>query len=233
MSAMLNQTNIGNNNNKFFLIQCLQRTGTDEYASWFRWGRVGYEGQKNLQTGLSRETAMAVFEQKFNDKTLNEWAPEIYQTFSKCDGKYHLLSVDSLTGVEQLSKPEIHKIKIEYEETKLPIELFNLIQLISSKEMMTEQLTLAGIDLTKMPLGKISASMLLDAFKILKKIESELSGNNSVKLTQLSSDFYTIIPHNFGFQKMSNFIIKSKKLLKDKIELIESLNDVMELNESN
>jgi len=35
---MLNQTNIGNNNNKYYVIQVIQSGG--QYYSWNRWGRV-------------------------------------------------------------------------------------------------------------------------------------------------------------------------------------------------
>ena len=35
---MLNQTNIGNNNNKYYVIQVVQVGGT--YYAWTRWGRV-------------------------------------------------------------------------------------------------------------------------------------------------------------------------------------------------
>ena len=36
--CMLNQTNIGQNNNKFYVIQLLQTGGN--YYVWNRWGRV-------------------------------------------------------------------------------------------------------------------------------------------------------------------------------------------------
>lgn len=35
---MLNQTNIGNNNNKFYVIQIIKDQNT--FYSWNRWGRV-------------------------------------------------------------------------------------------------------------------------------------------------------------------------------------------------
>src|SRR5579883_2289507 len=40
--AMLNQTNIGHNNNKFYVIQLLENGG--KYYTWTRWGRVGEPG---------------------------------------------------------------------------------------------------------------------------------------------------------------------------------------------
>jgi len=38
---MLNQTNIQNNNNKFYLIQLLENRLGGDYCVWLRWGRVG------------------------------------------------------------------------------------------------------------------------------------------------------------------------------------------------
>ena len=41
LHAMLNQTNIGMNNNKYYLIQVLQQMDTKNFFTFFRWGRVG------------------------------------------------------------------------------------------------------------------------------------------------------------------------------------------------
>jgi poly [ADP-ribose] polymerase len=43
---------------------------------------------------------------------------------------------------------------------------------------------------------------------------------------ELSGEFFTLIPHDFGFQHMSNFVINTPKKLKEKIEMIESLADI-------
>lgn len=37
-----NQTNIANNNNKYYIIQLLEKNGGGDYKTWTRWGRVGY-----------------------------------------------------------------------------------------------------------------------------------------------------------------------------------------------
>ena len=42
------QTNIGHNNNKFYLLQLLEDDSRKSYNVWFRWGRVGKTGQSNL-----------------------------------------------------------------------------------------------------------------------------------------------------------------------------------------
>lgn len=50
-----NQVNVGNNNNKFYIIQLLQSDDGKKYSVWTRWGRVGYDGQN---TYLARNVTM-------------------------------------------------------------------------------------------------------------------------------------------------------------------------------
>lgn len=63
--AMLNQTNLKNNNNKFYLMQVLRTNTGSSYAVWFRWGRVGMTGQTNLiNCGTDLEKAKDIFSKK-------------------------------------------------------------------------------------------------------------------------------------------------------------------------
>ena len=78
-----------------------------------------------------------------------------------------------------------------------------------------------------MPLGKLSKETVLKGYAILSKIEKELKGNsNHLVLADLSGDFYTNIPHNFGMAKMANFIIDSMAKVKEKYDLITDLLDI-------
>ncbi|KAL5022263.1 hypothetical protein ScPMuIL_001418 [Solemya velum] len=52
--CMLNQTNVSNNNNKYYLIQLLEENTKKAYHVWQRWGRVGYNGQTNLVPCVNR-----------------------------------------------------------------------------------------------------------------------------------------------------------------------------------
>lgn len=64
--AMLNQTNLKNNNNKFYLMQVLRTNKGTSYAVWFRWGRVGMIGQTNLiNCGTDLEKAKDTFLKKY------------------------------------------------------------------------------------------------------------------------------------------------------------------------
>ena len=60
------QTNVGNNNNKYYIIQLLEETGKKAYYVWQRWGRVGYKGQTNLVTlGGDLDKAKQAFTKKW------------------------------------------------------------------------------------------------------------------------------------------------------------------------
>ena len=62
--VMLNQTNIGANNNKFYRMQLLQEGNSDHWL-WTRWGRVGDRGQTQLQGPLDADTGYKEFKKKF------------------------------------------------------------------------------------------------------------------------------------------------------------------------
>eukprot|EP00397_Hematodinium_sp_SG-2012_P025211 GEMP01026317.1.p1 GENE.GEMP01026317.1~~GEMP01026317.1.p1 ORF type:complete len:501 (+),score=121.41 GEMP01026317.1:53-1555(+) len=125
-ACTLNQTNIGDNNNKFYLIQLLQDSTHGKYATWKRWGRVGEPGQNNLSTfGADLSAAEKDFAKKFTDKTKNAWP--IQGPFKAVQGKYNLVEMDAQqdeskegaknTGSEdapdaplgKLSEAQIHK----------------------------------------------------------------------------------------------------------------------------
>src|SRR5262245_36985663 len=60
--AMLNQTNIGANNNKFYVIQLVEAGG--KFYAWTRWGRVGEVGQSALLGNGTRADAEKSFKGK-------------------------------------------------------------------------------------------------------------------------------------------------------------------------
>ena len=58
---------------------------------------------------------------------------------------------------------------------------------------------------------------------ILKELEEVINKKRLGCLTKLTGDFYTTIPHNFGMQKMINFLIKDENDLREKLYLVSSL----------
>jgi poly [ADP-ribose] polymerase len=68
-SATLNQTNVLNNNNKFYIIQILQSDSNSNHCYFFtRWGRVGVPGQFSNVGVMPIGSAIAQFTTKLYEK---------------------------------------------------------------------------------------------------------------------------------------------------------------------
>ena len=57
-SATLNQSNLDQNNNKFYIIQILQNESSGNLFMWSRWGRVGVPGQNVLKGPMPKDAAI-------------------------------------------------------------------------------------------------------------------------------------------------------------------------------
>jgi poly [ADP-ribose] polymerase len=86
---MLNQTNIGHNNNKFYIIQVIEHQ--EIFHVWNRWGRVGENGANSVRQYDEVGDAIKDFEKKFQDKTKNQW--ENRNKFKPVAGKYTMLDM--------------------------------------------------------------------------------------------------------------------------------------------
>mmetsp|Transcript_12278 Transcript_12278/g.19337 ORF Transcript_12278/g.19337 Transcript_12278/m.19337 type:complete len:425 (+) Transcript_12278:36-1310(+) len=231
--AMTNQTNVGANNNKYYLLQLTQSNiNSNEYYAWFRWGRVGATAGTTKEGPFGLEAAKSSYCKKFKDKTKNDWNAVLRdpKSFKPASGKYTLVEMDYGASKDSgggAPKDDEDEDEDEYEESKLTPEVQSLVQLICDVNMIRASLLKQGCDLEKMPLGKISKNMVDEGFKALKALETELEGKkNAQVLLDLSSRFYTVVPHDFGFQKMQNFVINSMDKLKVKLDLVNDLNDL-------
>ena len=91
--------------------------------------------------------------------------------------------------------------------SKLDAKVQELIRFIFDKSLMEKSVVSVGYDINKMPLGELSKETVLKGYRILRDIDNVIDGRSKGNLTDLSSQFYSNIPHNFGFAKMSSFII--------------------------
>ncbi|XP_061640889.1 protein mono-ADP-ribosyltransferase PARP3 isoform X2 [Phyllopteryx taeniolatus] len=226
--CMLNQTNIGHNNNKFYVIQVIKKA--NEYYSWNRWGRVGEVGQSKLNTFSDVDSAVKDFEKKFKDKTKNNWSDRV--NFVSHSGKYTLIEVDG----EEVKVDIVDGTAVEVTKNVLPCSLDAptqaLIKLVFSNDMFKEAMECMNLDVKKMPLGKLSKCQIAKGFEVLghleealsRKSEEALSGKSESRLEELSSKFFTTIPHNFGRNRPP--IIDNDEILKKKKEMLIVLADI-------
>ncbi|CAF1048972.1 unnamed protein product [Adineta ricciae] len=228
--CMLNQTNVGNNNNKFYLIQLLEENSCKKYYVWLRWGRVGYTGQNNLEHfGCDLDEAKRFFCQKFSDKTKNDFYYR--DTFTKYPGKYDYVQLDynPSTSKNEDKKKQLASIEqlksLPVPECKLDQRLQNLIQLICNVRAMEEALLEMKFDARKNPLGKLSATQIKAGYSALKEIETYIKVNKfNSAFIEANNSYYTRIPHEFG--RSTPPLIKTVQQLKQEIELLEALDDI-------
>lgn len=178
-SVLLNQTNVGMNNNKYYKIQVLESSGS--YFCWTHWGRVtsgAAAGQNKLEPCGNLGAAENIFKKKFREKTGVPYESSATHDWTPTMGKYTLIETDGQEG---------------------------------------------GDGGEGAPLGKLSPQQIEKGQAVLKKLEVALRDASSSKpkeLVDLSSQYYTLIPHDFGFKSMMEFTIKSKEMLEAEEELL-------------
>ena len=77
--------------------------------------------------------------------------------------------------------------------------------------MMEDSIVSVNVDLQKMPLGELSKETVIRGYSILRKLEDAIKAESRSEFTQLSSQFYTVIPHNFGMKRMDR--LRDHKLI--------------------
>ena len=215
-SCTLNKSDLDKNNNKFYIIQLLEHDSSGQLVLFCRWGRVGVPGVHD-EKFVDSVSGPKLFMKKYNDKTKHHSYQEIF------------IDYEAEVKKEDLPKDDKKDSKTKKKfKNVLSQDVLDLISLIYNKKMINDNLHEIGYDSKKMPLGKLSPVTLTNGLNILKQIESELKSKkvDQQNLKKYSSDFYSQIPHDFGFQKMANFIIDTLEKVKEKIDMIAVLSDM-------
>jgi len=159
-----------------------------------------------MQGPMTKEKAIREFNKKKHDKSDK--------------GDYRILEKDyNFTDPAEAKKKE----EESYDKSKLHPKVKEFVRMIFDMKMMNSQMKEIGYDAEKMPLGKLAPSTIKKGFDVLKNIAKELENAkpSSAHLAELTSEFYSQIPHNFGMSRAP--IIDSNKKVKDKLEMLESI----------
>jgi len=212
-SCTLNQTNISNNNNKFYIMQVIH---AGSYYVFVRYGRIGEVGVISNKQFSSLDQATGFFEKQFKAKTGNNWSQK--NNFQRITGKYFLTEIDRVEDIK-----ESESSSSEDDPVKLDPKIIKLLELITNQTYMKNTLTQLEIDTEKMPLGKISQTQIDKGYEILNEINNNL-GDDHV-LSALSSEYYTYIPINTGRRKPP--LIDSKDLIGKNLNLLNELSQMI------
>lgn len=105
-------------------------------------------------------------------------------------------------------------MSVETSTSKLHKAVKELVCMLFDVEAMKRTMVEFELDLTKMPLGKLSRKQLEKAYKILGEAQELLDRKDvtSAKLVDLSNQFYTLIPHDYG--RNTPPVLKDRELIK-------------------
>lgn len=222
----LNQTEIGSNKNKFYIMQLIQ-TGSN-YVVYIRYGRIGITGTMSYKEYTMERQAVDFFEKQFRFKTGNSWYEK--DKFVKKEGKYFMSDIECADVSEESGDEEDEK-----SECDLDNKVVDFVKLISNMVYMKNNLVQLEIDVEKMPLGKISSKQIDEAGAILNEINENIKKSiksifgdpnspNNQKFVSLSSSFYTLIPYACGMKKPP--IINTLELVGKYINLLNELSQL-------
>ena len=110
------------------------------------------------------------------------------------------------------------------QQSKLDKETQDLISMIFDSDMFNDQLKKFNIDTRKMPLGKLAKGQIAKGFEALEEIEKAIKTGKTSKLNDLSSKFYTLIPHDFG--RCVPPAIRTPEMVREKMDMLLVLGDI-------
>lgn len=136
-------------------------------------------------------------------------------------------------------------------KSKLAPQVQSLVELICNVQLMKQQMLEVGYDADRLPLGKISKDVIKRSHLKVKEISDAVdaltdldstpkSGRKRVQrgnpnkdksasairatLLELSSEFYTIIPHAFGMRVPP--VINTPAMVKEKLDMLDALAEI-------
>jgi poly [ADP-ribose] polymerase len=229
--ASLNQTNIGDNNNKSYFLQLLESKNGKQFYTHTRWALVGEAGKSKTMGPQPFDEALGDFEKKFKDKSGLDWKnrydePSSSKKYTFIEKSYESEDDDDFDDIETEG---VGKMK-----SKLPLATQRLMELIFNANHFNSALEDIGYNKDKLPLGKLAQSTLKTGFEHLKELASlikhpSLAQNKYGKsqkdmIEDFSNKYYSTIPHVFGRARAP--MIDSNDLLRKEVAMLDTLTDM-------
>ncbi|KAG8389232.1 hypothetical protein BUALT_Bualt02G0207400 [Buddleja alternifolia] len=221
-NTTLNMSDLSTGINSYYILQIIQDDKSSDCYVFRKWGRVGNEkiGGNKLEE-MSQSDAIHEFKRLFLEKTGNSWeAWEQKKNFQKQPGRFYPLDIDY--GVKDISK----KKQLNFTTCQLAPQLVELMKMLFNVETYRAAMMEFEINLSEMPLGKLSKSNIQKGFEALTQIQNLLSNTAhapSVKeslIIDASNRFFTVIP------SIHPHVIKDEDDFKSKVKMLEALQDI-------
>eukprot|EP01079_Euglenida_sp_SAG-EU17-18_P008311 gene8311-1482_t len=241
-ATTLTMLDLVQNLNSFHIMQVISSPKGKAHTVWSRWGRIGsWQGYDSKKKFSKSSDAKEYFGIQYLSLTGNTWSTS---RFVKKPGKFAPLEHGDTVTKNPVAACD-HTVECALE---LPVR--HLVELLSSTDSLRRALRDSNIDDVRMPLGSLSESQVKKAYLVLKQIETvlhnqadistrqadakskrrgtSLGGGTSppaAKIRDLTSKFYTLIPHSFS-STTAPPAIDSDMILSQKAELVSMLSDI-------
>ncbi|KAL4909570.1 poly polymerase catalytic domain-containing protein [Aspergillus multicolor] len=216
----------GAKDNDFYHLQLLIHKSRQKYITWVGQGLIGQQPREFKPKPTSDLIkGKAEFEKKFMTQTGYSWW-ERFQPPASSSGKGFRFIPPSYVVRNQFDPPFNFEsarniaYNIPLPECTLPAAIQGVMALILDKSQL-----LAGTvdyDAQKLPLGVLNTQTLVSGWRVLNELENSLDSVQASAMTPaaLSSQYYSIIPHVFGYTytpviSTRTQIVTERKLLEE------------------
>ncbi|KAK9704903.1 hypothetical protein RND81_07G018900 [Saponaria officinalis] len=221
-NTTLSMSDLSTGINSYYILQIIQEDKSQDCYVFRKWGRVGSEkiGNNKLEE-MSKADAVEHFKRLFLEKTGNPWEAWVHkQNFRKLPGKFFPLDIDY--GVNK----QPPKKNVDDRNSQLAPALKELIKMLFNVETYRAAMLEFEINLSEMPLGKLSKGNIQKGFEALTQIQNLLENGAlqpSVKeslIVDASNRFFTMIP------SIHPHVIHDEDDFKSKVKMLEALQDI-------
>ncbi|KAG6530002.1 hypothetical protein ZIOFF_012219 [Zingiber officinale] len=194
-NTTLNMSDLSTGINSYYILQIIQQDNGSDCCVFRKWGRVGNDKIGGMKfEWMSKSDAIQQFKHVFLEKTGNPWeAWEQKINFQKQPGRFYPLDIDY--GVKQAPKKNPSNLKSQLEP-----RLFELMKMLFNVETYRSAMLEFEINLSEMPLGKLSKENIQKGFAALTEIQNLICNTTyapAVKeslIVDASNRFFTFIP---------------------------------------
>ncbi len=195
----LNLTDVVNNNNKYYNMEVVKCASGRIYL-FTQYGRVGAVAAKEYRQCDSEANACKEGEKIINSKIKKGYV-EVRLAKSDIGSEVGKSKVDAAVSVDSLKRAGVKIVEAVPTASKLHSEVQDLVR---SWFGITQQFIELNLDVKKCPLGQLSLDQITKGKDILEEARKVVhSATPDVQeLNRLTNQYYSNIPHNFGFQKL-------------------------------
>ncbi|XP_027350107.1 poly [ADP-ribose] polymerase 1 isoform X2 [Abrus precatorius] len=220
-NTTLNMSDLSTGINSYYILQIIQEDKGSGCYVFRKWGRVGNDKIGGIKLDeMPKSDAICEFKRLFFEKTGNPWEAWEQKTIQKQPGRFFPLDIDY--GVNK----QVSKKNKNNTASKLPPPLIELMKMLFNVETYRAAMMEFEINMSEMPLGKLSKSNIQKGFEALTEIQNLLKTSNpdpSIKeslLINASNRFFTMIP------SIHPHIIRDEDDFKSKVKMLEALQDI-------